>query len=83
VVSYAPGVLQVPTFVFFADGKEVGRYTGGDRMAIMNQVLEFQAANGVVMPSARKHKRVSTKEAKEIAKAAREKAKAQMWKGQA
>lgn len=75
-------ITQVPTFVFYADGKEVGRYAGGDRMAIMNKVLEFQAANGVVMPSARKHKRISTKEAKEIAKAAREKAKASMWKGQ-
>ena len=74
--------VQVPTFVFYADGKEVGRCTGGDRMEIMNKVLEFQAANGVVMPSARKHKRISTKEAKEIARAARDKAKANMWKGQ-
>jgi hypothetical protein len=72
----------VPTFVFYADGKEVGRYTGGDRMAIMNKVLEFQAANGVVMPSARTHKRMSTAEARAIARAKRDESKANMWKGQ-
>ena len=39
-----------PVFRLFADGKEVDRYTGSDRMTLMNKVLAFQRANGVKMP---------------------------------
>jgi hypothetical protein len=43
----------------------------------MNRVLKFQQANGVVLPQRMTPKRMSTAEAKEIARAARERAKAQ------
>jgi len=69
-------VDEVPTFVFFADGKEVARYSGADRMALMNKVLEFQRANGVKLPERATRKRMSTAEAKEIARAARERDRA-------
>jgi hypothetical protein len=69
-------VDEVPTFVFFADGKEVTRYSGADRMALMNKVLEFQRANGVKLPERATRKRMSTAEAKEIARAARERDRA-------
>lgn len=68
-------VTEVPSFVFFADGKEVDRYTGSDRMALMNKVLAFQAANGVKMPQKRAARRMTTAEAREIAKKQREEAK--------
>ena len=69
-------VEEVPTFVFFADGKEVDRYTGADRLALINKVLEFQRYNGVRLPERATRKRMSTAEAKEIARAAREREKA-------
>jgi hypothetical protein len=69
-------VTEVPTFVFYADGKEVDRYSGSDRMALMNKVLQFQRANGVKLPERATRKRMSTAEAKEIARAAREREKA-------
>jgi thiol-disulfide isomerase/thioredoxin len=68
-------VTEVPSFVFFADGKEVDRYTGSDRMALMNKVLAFQRANGVKMPQKRTTKRMTTAEAREIARKQREEAK--------
>ena len=68
-------VTDVPSFVFFADGKEVDRYTGSDRMALMNKVLAFQRENGVKMPQKRTTKRMTTAQAREIAKKQREEAK--------
>merc|ERR1719183_943898 len=68
-------VSEVPSFVFFADGKEVDRYTGSDRMMLMNKVLAFQRANGVKMPQKRTTKRMTTAEAREIARKQREEAK--------
>jgi len=69
-------ITEVPTFVFYADGKEVQRYTGADRMMLMNKVLEFQKNNGVRLPERAPRKRMSTAEAKEIARAARERDRA-------
>jgi hypothetical protein len=65
-------IVEVPTFVFYADGKEVDRYTGVDRLALMNKVLSFQKQNGVKLPERAPRKRMSTAEAKEIARVARE-----------
>ena len=75
-VMSAMNVTEVPTFVFFADGKEVDRYTGADRLALMNKVLEFQRKNGVRLPERATRRRMSTAEAKEIARAARERERA-------
>lgn len=69
-------ITEVPTFVFYAEGKEVDRYVGADRMALMNKVLAFQRSNGVKLPERAPRKRMSTAEAKEIARAARERQKA-------
>lgn len=70
-------VTQVPAFVFLASGKVVDTYMGSDRIELMNRVLKFQQANGIVLPQRVAPKRMSTAEAKEIARAARERAKAQ------
>uniref|UniRef100_A0A7S0S886 Thioredoxin domain-containing protein n=1 Tax=Mantoniella antarctica TaxID=81844 RepID=A0A7S0S886_9CHLO len=70
-------VTQVPAFVFLAGGVVVDTYQGSDRIELMNRVLKFQQANGVVLPQRMTPKRMSTAEAKEIARAARERAKAQ------
>lgn len=70
-------VTQVPAFVFLAQGKVVDSYMGADRIELMNRVLEFQKANGVVLPQKLTKQRMSTAEAKEIARAARERAKMQ------
>lgn len=40
----------VPSFVFFADGKEVGRYSGADRGQLMSAVLEIQKRVGYKLP---------------------------------
>ena len=45
-------------------------------MALMNKVLAFQRSNGVKLPERAPRKRMSTAEAKEIARAARERQKA-------
>lgn len=70
-------ITQVPAFVFLAKGKVVDTYMGADRIELMNKVLAFQKANGVVLPQKVTKTRMSTAEAKEIARAARERAKAQ------
>lgn len=72
-------VTQYPTFIFFADGKEVDRVVTADRMTLMNHVLEFQAANGVSMPQPSARKRLSNSEAKKIAQAKRAAQKKQMF----
>ena len=71
------GVTQVPAFVFLANGKVVDKYMGADRLELMNRVLKFQKENGIVLPQKQVTKRMSTAEAKRIARAARERAKAQ------
>jgi hypothetical protein len=62
---------QVPTFIFYSEGKEVTRYTGSDRKVLMNTVLEFQAAQGVNPPQRAPRKRMTHAEARAIAKEAR------------
>ena len=69
-------VSSVPTFIFFSKDKEVGRYTGADRGALMAAVLEVQSATGYQLPQAPVRKRPSVAEAKKIAQAAREREKA-------
>ena len=71
------GVDSVPAFVFMADGKVVDKYAGADRVELMNHVLNFQKANGIRLPERGTKRRMSTAEAKEIARAARERAKAE------
>ena len=71
------GVDSVPAFVFMADGKVVDKYAGADRVELMNRVLRFQSANGVRLPQRSTPTRMSTAEAKEIARAARDRAKEQ------
>ena len=71
------GIASVPAFVFMADGKVVDKYEGADRVELMNRVLRFQSANGIRLPQRTTPKRMSTAEAKEIARAARDRAKEQ------
>lgn len=71
------GIDTVPSFVFMADGKVVDRYSGSDRVELMNHVLAFQKANGIRLPERGAKRRMSTAEAKEIARAARDRAKAE------
>lgn len=69
------GAATLPTFVFFCNGQIVDKYSGHDRLELMNRVLNFQKANGIRMPQKAAPKRMSTAEAKEIARAARERQK--------
>jgi hypothetical protein len=55
----------------------VDKYAGADRVEPMNRVLRFQSANGVRLPQRSTPARMSTAEAKEIARAARDRAKQQ------
>ena len=71
------GIASVPAFVFMADGKVVDKYEGADRVELMNRVLRFQSANGIRLSQRTTPKRMSTAEAKEIARAARDRAKEQ------
>ena len=43
-------VLDVPTFVFFRDGEEVGRHVGSSRGDLIGQILQQQAKAGVAPP---------------------------------
>ena len=76
-IAKSLGVSSVPSFVFLADGKVVDKYSGSDRVELMNRVMRFQQANGIRLPQRSAPKRMSTAEAKEIARAARERAKEQ------
>ena len=71
------GVESVPAFVFMANGQIVDKYAGSDRLELMNRVLNFQKSNGIRLPQRAAPKRMSTAEAKEIARAARDRAKAE------
>lgn len=70
------GITAVPTFVFFADGVEIGRYAGADRGALMAAVLDVQAKVGFQLPAPPTRKRPSIAEAKRIAAEARARDKA-------
>lgn len=72
-------VEAVPTFVFFCEGKEIGRISTTDRVQLMQAVLEQQQRFGVKLPTPPPRKRMSTAEAKAIAKAKREKEKKSAW----
>lgn len=66
------GVAATPTFLFYIDGKLVGTATTGDRVKLMEMVLETQQKFGVQLPQPPPRKRMSTAEAKEIARQKRE-----------
>jgi len=65
-------VTSTPTFIFYCEGKEVGRYAGSDRVKLMEAVLKTQKANGIKMPQPAPRKRMSIAEAKKIQQAKRE-----------
>jgi len=44
------GVVQVPTFLFYRGGKEVGRHVGSSRGDLIGQILAQQAAAGIQPP---------------------------------
>ena len=69
-------VTTVPTFIFWAGDKEVGRYSGADRGQLMAAVLDAQSAVGFQLPAAPTRKRPSIAEAKRIAAEARARDKA-------
>lgn len=50
------GVVQVPTFLFFRGGKEVGRHVGSSRGDLIGQILSQQAAAGVQPPPSQRRK---------------------------
>jgi len=72
-------VTSVPTFLFFNEGKEVGRYTGSDRLELMNKVIQIQKDEGFRLPDRKPRKRIPVAEAKRIAQEARAKQKASQW----
>lgn len=43
-------VLEVPTFIFYRNGKEVGRHVGSSRADLIGQILKQQAAAGIAPP---------------------------------
>lgn len=43
--------MQVPTFIFFRKGKEVGRHVGSTRGDLIGQILQQQNALGLAPPS--------------------------------
>lgn len=43
--------VQVPTFLFFRNGKEVGRHVGSSRGDLIGQILQLQAALGIAPPA--------------------------------
>jgi hypothetical protein len=49
-LSESLGVIEVPTFVFFREGKEVGRHVGSSRGDLIGQILQQQAKAGVAPP---------------------------------
>lgn len=60
-------VSKAPTFIFYLDGKEVGRYQGSDRVQIMSAVIEIQRQNGIRMPKPPPRKQMTIAEATRIA----------------
>jgi len=69
-------VDKYPTFVFFADGKQVGKYVGSDRVQLMQHVLQHVQENGIRLPKPPQRKMMmSTEEAKKIAAEKRKQAR--------
>jgi hypothetical protein len=66
-------VTQVPTFIFYMDGKEVDRYVGNDRMGVVGKVVDMQRQTGVVVNTQRRRPTLTSAEAREIASKEREK----------
>jgi hypothetical protein len=71
------GVTKVPSFVMFANGRKVDMYEGSNRELLMSHVMNFQKANGITLPQRVPPKRMTNAEAREIAREARERAKAE------
>ncbi|KXZ49120.1 hypothetical protein GPECTOR_23g5 [Gonium pectorale] len=44
-------IVEVPTFIFFRSGKEVGRHVGSSRGDLIGQILQQQAAVGLSPPA--------------------------------
>lgn len=44
------GVTQVPCFIFYRGGREVGRHVGSSRGDLIGQILAQQSAHGVAPP---------------------------------
>lgn len=44
-------VSQVPTFLFFRGGKEIGRHVGSSRGDLIGQILAQQSAAGIPLPA--------------------------------
>jgi len=72
-------VTEVPTFLFFNGNREVGRYSGTDRYALMNTVIAIQKEEGIKLPDRKPRKRIPIAEAKRIAEARRAKDRANQW----
>lgn len=47
----ALNIVEVPTFVFFRGGREVGRHVGSSRADLIGKILEQQSMEGVAMPA--------------------------------
>jgi hypothetical protein len=62
-------VTQVPTFLFYRGGQEVGRHVGSDRGDLIGQILQQQNALGIAPPAPRRP----------AVKRAPRKAKASLW----
>ncbi|GHP07802.1 Cdsp32p protein [Pycnococcus provasolii] len=78
-VAQSLNANATPTFVFWVGGREVGRISTADRAVLMQAVLETQQKFGVPLPQPPPRKRMSTAEAKEIARQKREQQKKSAW----
>ena len=79
LVAQSLNANATPTFVFWVGGREVGRISTADRAVLMQAVLETQQKFGVPLPQPPPRKRMSTAEAKEIARQKREQQKKSAW----
>lgn len=48
------GVEEVPTFIFFRDGHEVGRHVGSSKGDLIGKILQVQANAGIAAPSSKR-----------------------------
>lgn len=51
VYQWLVALLQVPTFLFFRDGKNVGRHVGSSRADLIGHILQQQQNAGVAPPT--------------------------------
>ncbi|KAL6758241.1 plastidic thioredoxin-like protein [Haematococcus lacustris] len=49
-VMHELGIVEVPTFIFYRHGQEVGRHVGSSRADLIGKVLELQSAAGMAVP---------------------------------